>query len=356
MQHEWGMPLSGSSADEVIRSVVRLVQKHGVSRESDGGLEVRELLGVSTVLTNPRARLFVSERHPEIFNPGLAVARFFYLISGSHELDAITFYSPAARRFSDDGLVMPGGSHGFRLFYPSPATDQVESLLRMLREHPERNRSAVAIYRPDDCGSPSVDLTCVMGALFTCKGGRFHTLVNMRANDALRLMWYDLFEFSMLSEYISAQCGFALGKYYHSSFVMMLIGRHALRAAENVVSEVARSPVMDQMPTVGPETRRHLIQRERALRSCVASIPFNEFRRLLDALAREEEPYWADLMVALALQGRYANTEPRTASCEADFLEIPNHMTVASQALENSVRILEMRVGGAPAEPRGAGC
>lgn len=334
-----GAPLRARTAGSLVRAVVAAVAQHGTLRYSDGGLEVQELLAVNTVLADPRARLLRSTSHPEIFNPGLAVARFFYLISGSHDLDTITFYSPAARRFSDDGLTMPGGAHGFRLFYPASSTDQFEGVVRTLTQYPERNRAAVSFYHPEDCGSPTVDLTCVMGAMFTCKANRLQTLVNMRANDALRLLWYDLFEFSMLGEYVASYCGLELGEYYHSSFVMMLIGRSSLDSVDDVIAEDDDSPRMGPMPRVDADTRRHLVKTERAIRAALPGQSFDEFHGMLDRIRQEQHPYWADLFVALALQGRYVHLDAQAALSELSLLQIPEEFTVACETRDSSVRL-----------------
>lgn len=344
-----GAPMAAANADELVRTVVRAVGKYGMPRESDNALEIKETLAVGTVLTNPRARLMLAPNHPQVFNPGLAVARFVYLIAGSHDLDEITFYSPSARRFTDDGLTMPGGAHGYRLFYPSAATDQFTGLVRALREHPERNRAAVSFYHPDDCGSPSKDLTCVMGGIFSCKEGRMRTLINMRANDALRLLWYDLFEFSMLGEFVASFCGFELGEYYHSSFIMMLIGRSAMDIAEDIQGDTDIAPVMPPMPEVGPGTRAHIVRRERAIRARVATDSADAFRRLLDDLRTEEHPYWADLFTALALQGRYVNLPPATAAAELPLLELPETFVLGRETLANSLRIVAQREVAVPA-------
>lgn len=344
LQPEPGLPVSRESADELVRAVVRLVKEQGADRSYDG-VEIRELLSVNAVLTNPRARLFSSTDHPEIFNPGLAVARFFYLLSGDNDIDSIAFYSRAARRFSHDELTMPGGAHGFRLFHPTPARDQIAELVRLLRAEPERNRGAVAVYYPDDCGSEFIDLTCVMGALFTKKEGRLQSLVNMRANDALRLMWHDLFEFSMLGEYLAGLCGLELGSYYHSSFVMMLIGERALEIADPVVEERGQAPEMPAMPPVEDGTRTRLVKLERQLRERIAGAEFDDFRRALDSVSGEE-PYWADLLTTLALQGRYANSDPETTLAELPTLDLPLEFVVTGEAALASERIASTRLAG----------
>jgi len=336
-----GLPFSTDNTDHLVRAVMHAVREYGVIRESDGGLLVQELLSVNTVLTNPRARLFRAPQYPHLFNPGLAVARFFYLISGSNDLEQICFYSPAARRFSDDGITMPGGAHGRRLFYPTAATDQFMGVIKSLQEHPERNRAAVAFYHPDDCGSPSVDLTCVMGGMFSCKEGRMRTLINMRANDTVPLLWYDLFEFSMLGEFIASYCGFELGEYYHSSFVMMVIGKPAMLVADALPNDTSQSPVMAAMPEVAKDTRAHLVHAERRVRSSVAQASFDEFRRLLDKLHDQENSYWADLFTALAVQGRYVHTDPHQGSVELPLLAMPAEYIVSRETLTNSMRIVE---------------
>ena len=339
-----GLPRRAATAAELVRGVVQDVLEEGISRYSDNNLEVRELLSVNTKLVDPLNRLMRSPGQPQIFNPGLAVARFFYLLSGSHDLETIIFYSPAAAKFSDDGLTMPGGAHGFRLFHPISSVNQFDGVRAALSEYPERNRAAVSFYHPSDCGSPTADLTCVMGAMFTRKNGRLQTLVNMRANDALRLLWHDMFEFSMLGEYIARSGGFELGGYYHSSFVMMLIGRSALESAELVIAERESAPAMAPMPAVTRQTRVHLVGREREIRAAVAGLPFARFGDVLSELADQEEPYWADLLTSLALQGRMVHREPLDAAAELEKLSVPADFVVAEETRRNSLKLASARI------------
>jgi hypothetical protein len=180
-----------------------------------------------------------------------------------------------------------------------------------------------------------------MGGLFSCKEGRLRTLINMRANDTLPLLWYDLFEFSMLGEYIASYCGFDLGEYYHSSFIMMVIGRPAMDVAANLCDDTVESPVMAAMPTVRSETRPHLVRLERTIRNSVARVSSDEFRRLIDEIYAAEQPYWADLLTALAIQGRCVHIDRSKASGELAGLTIPDGSTVAHETIRNSLRILE---------------
>jgi thymidylate synthase len=304
-----GAPVVSRDANTLIRQVLQDVIVLGDDHIANvhghhPGQGFRELMNCSAILADPRDRLFSSGADQSLMNPGLAVARFFFMLSGSDRLEDIAFYSNGARRFTDDGLTMPGSSYGHRIFCPEAGVNQFEAAASLMGMRPNTRRAAIAIYQPLDCGRPSNDIPCSMGMVFSPRGRRLHATVLMRANNALRLLCYNIFEFTLLMEFMAAQTGQDLGTYHHFA-VSMHILESDLPAARRVIGETVRAIPMPPMPRVDGEFRARLVREELRLRQRVPFLTSAKLAGVVRELASEYQPYWADLLIALALYGFY---------------------------------------------------
>src|SRR4051812_18136911 len=89
--------------------------------EEVGADPSRELLGYDITVENARARVI---NHPARPLPIVsAVARFVWMMAGNQRLADIEFYEPQVKRYSDDGLVVPGSDYGARLRHSTPGQD-----------------------------------------------------------------------------------------------------------------------------------------------------------------------------------------------------------------------------------------
>ncbi len=295
------------SANQLIRNLIFSVDKYGENfiepkNSPSSGRVNREFLNIQSVLTNPRDRLFTSQIKPEIFNPSLAVAKFFYLLSGSNKIEDIAFYSKGARRYTDDGIVMPG-SHGSRIFYPVVGIDQFEASAHLIREQKSSKRVTLAIYQPNDCGRKSRDIPCIVSITFSPRNGKLHTTAYMRANDVYRILCYDLFEFTMLAEFMAAYADIELGYYYHIVTSMHLRGSDDIAEAPKLVSENVFCQSMPPMPKITGGCRLSLIQQESEVRKKVGVLNISQTYDMIDKISKNNHPYWSDLLTTLAIQG-----------------------------------------------------
>lgn len=310
---------AADDADDLCRQFMDAVAGEGRRRLFQDA-PMHEVWGLSGTLRDPRSRLFTSAIHPEAFNPALAVARWFYLLSGSDRLADITAYSPAAARFTDDGITMPGGSHGARLFHPMAGVDQVERAVATLADLGETTGAVLALHHPTDQVTTTADFICVTSALVTIRDGRVHGMLHMRSNEAFRLLWYDLFEFTMLTEYIAARLGLGLGCYVHSGFVFQITGDADRDRAAAVAAETARSPAMSPMPRIETGDRAIIVGLERRMREAAAHAEDSRFEALMRDVPDNVDLYWADLLCAAALQARLMATPSERRAAVVDRL------------------------------------
>jgi len=290
------------SADALVRQALRdVLDDSAVRASADGkGVEVRELLQWQAVLECPHRRLATSRVHPRLFNPGEAVARFFFSLLGTNSLEHIAFYLPAARGYSADGVLMSGHAHGNRLFQRIGPASQIERAVALLAEG-DISRALMTIHAPTDAGTGPTDLPCVTSLFLFRRGDALHTAAQLRSSDVFRLLLYDLFELTMLQEYVASLCGLALGVFSIGAHAAQIIGRDRAEAARAVAGEVT-SPAaqMAPMPASDEGTRAELARAEARIRYAVASGSTAAIRETLRFIAEDHRA------VARATPGRRA--------------------------------------------------
>ncbi|MCH9643634.1 MAG: thymidylate synthase [Gammaproteobacteria bacterium] len=303
--------IRGDSANELVRKTLRQLGEQGETytsneRSHNANKPILELLNCHLELDNPYHRLAYSDNLPGFFNPGLGVARFIYMISGSDKMNDIAFYTGGVKPYSDDNISVPGSSYGHRIFYPSIGLDQFENAATLIRERRNTKRAAIAVYQPQDCGRTTNDMPCCLNIVFSPRGERLHASVIMRANDAFSVLCYNIFEFTLFFEFFANYTNMTLGTYSHFSVSMHVRGKR-IEDIPLIDYERVHSLPMHKMPLVDKTTRKSLIDEEfnikKAIMSQKESVIFNAAERIVNTY----EPYWADMLITLLAQGTFVN-------------------------------------------------
>jgi thymidylate synthase len=294
------MAISEESASELARRVVADVLAGSLHRTGPQSMHptqnFHEILASVSELTDPRNRLVHS--NGGLFSTGLASARFLFLLSGSRMLGDIMPYSPSVKRFSDDGLTIPGSSYGNRIF--GGDRSQFDSVLGILRLRENTKRAAIDVYTPFDAGRESADIPCVMGVVFVPREDKLSLNLLMRANNAIRLLPYNIFEFTMLLEYTASLTGMSLGRYIHSSTSMHVYSSDVPTARILLDCGKSSPPPMATMPKVHSTTRDEIVAAERRLRAaCLSSA--REVQSEITRLKGELDAYWLDVLFSAAV-------------------------------------------------------
>lgn len=255
-------------------------------------------------------------------SPGLAAARFLYLLTGRRDLRFIVPFSGGARRFSADGIYLGGSAYGAQLFGDQPGTDQIRRCAQIIAARPNTKRAAATLFPPYTGNETSVDVACCLGIVFVPRSGTLDTSVLMRANDALRLLPYNLFEFSMLAELVARLTGLEAGTYRHLAVSMHLRGDGDLKLASEFCASPAPCSTVDmgRMPDLAWETVTALAGLGNALSDCLSGPPGLLESRTPQIVARAQSlagPYWRDVIAAAAARG-LARKVPE-AGCEKLF-------------------------------------
>jgi Thymidylate synthase len=258
-----------------------------------------ELLNCALTLADPRDRILA---HPlRSLNVFSAVGRFVWMMSGSNRLADIEFYEPRARTFSDDGLTVPGSSEGARLINPRPGLNQIENIIEVLKREVNTRRAAVVTYFPEDAGRVSRDIPCTLALVYNVRDGKLHATTVMRANDALRVLPYDLFLFSMLAEFVAVEVGAEFASYYHSSVSMHIYERDIGEATAIAMMPSPESRRMAPMPeTTTWSDILKLVDFEAHVRKNAHEIKTGWQAFVEDAM-KIFDPYWRDFALVLIL-------------------------------------------------------
>ncbi len=179
----------------------------------------KEILNYNLILTNPTQRLLTNNSRG--FNLPGALARFVWMMAANNRLADIEFYwGLKVAGFSDDDFTVPGSSYGARMFNASPGLDQIEAVIKRLKEDPSTRRAAVSIYHPIDAIRNSKDIPCTFGVFYHIRDNKLISTVVMRSNNAFILLPYNIFEFSLLAEIIAKEVGVEMGSMYYNALSM----------------------------------------------------------------------------------------------------------------------------------------
>lgn len=178
----------------------------------------------------------------------------------------------------------------------------------VLPVRPNTKRAAAALFPPYTGHETSVDVACCLGIVFVPRSGTLEASVIMRANDALRLLPYNLFEFSMLAELVARLTGLEAGTCRHFAVSMHLRGHGDLQLASEFCAGPAPDGTIDMgpMPDLTWDTVTALADLANTLSDCLSGPPGLIGSSTPEILSRSQSlagPYWRDVIAAAAARG-----------------------------------------------------
>jgi hypothetical protein len=171
---------------------------------------------------------------------------------GSNSLAEIVHYEPRAAGFSDDGITVPGSSDGARLLGINSQVNQLKALTQLMATEVNTRRASAVIYEPFDAGRQSRDVPCALSVTFNVRSNVLHMTTTMRANNALTLLPYDVFFFSLVGEITACRLGVAAGSHHHSAVSMHYYADESPRVRE-ILAKGAPS-VLPKLPVITPDS------------------------------------------------------------------------------------------------------
>lgn len=231
------MKLSYRNATAALPDLCREVLRYGLDVPSRNG-NTRELTMLQVELNQPWPLEITSvDRNVSI---AAQIAETMWVLSGRNDVEWLAHYLPQAPKFSDDGETWRGGYgprlRSFRGQMDSnscvPRVDQLQHVLKLLKEDPTTRRAVMSIYDPGIDTEPGKDIPCNNWLHFLGRDGKLNLHVAIRSND---LMWgwsgINSFEWSALLVIVAGLVGQEVGSVTFSISSLHLYERHFEKAS-----------------------------------------------------------------------------------------------------------------------------
>ena len=221
------------------------------------GQKIKEKLGVSFTIRNPRDRIpYVAGRK---FSVSYMVAELLWYLSANNKTEWISKYSAFWKDISDDG-VTANSAYGARLFEKHPKIAdgrycQWQYILSELNRDSDSRRAVMHLRVPSDSIDATLDVPCTLSLQFFIRSEELHMIVNMRSSDLVFGIAYDIPAFTLFQEILAGQLGVGLGTYTHMSNSLHIYESH-FEMVENILERENRSIKLHEahgpMPPLGP--------------------------------------------------------------------------------------------------------
>jgi len=220
------------------------------------GQKIKEKLGVSFTIRNPRDRIpYVAGRK---FSISYMVAELLWYLSANDKTEWISKYSAFWKDISDDG-VTANSAYGARLFEKHPKIAdgryrQWQYVVNELNRDSDSRRAVMHLRVPADSIDAALDVPCTLSLQFFIRNEELHMIVNMRSSDLIFGIAYDIPAFTLFQEILAGQLGVGLGTYTHMSNSLHIYERH-FEMVENILKREDRSIGLHEdhgpMPPIG---------------------------------------------------------------------------------------------------------
>lgn len=243
--------------------IYHINQLQTASESKPRGMKIKEYLGVSFSVANPRDR--ITNNPFRQMSLSFAFGEFLWYLRGSDRLDIIEYYSKMYPSFSDDKITV-NGAYGTRIF--GGELSQWEQVKSILMRDPDSRQAVISIYQPRDLFSSSLDIPCTCVLQYFIRNGQLNAITYMRSNDIYLGMPYDIFSFTMLQEMLSLELNVTLGSYTHMVGSLHVYEKHFNIFDSLVETENPSDQSMSTMTNeaVTSEQIALILQAEHALR------------------------------------------------------------------------------------------
>jgi len=270
------------SIEDVLSGGMR-VESVGDKSSITSGKASRELLGYNFSVSNILTRIIdIPERKVHIAS---SIGFFLWILRGSSKLSEIEYYNPIASKLSDDGKTHRG-AYGTRLgLYVDDNVlwtgrrNQVEDVIERLTQDRNSRRAFLSVYDPylDSVPDPTKDYPCTIGYHLIIRNGYLDMTCMMRSQSVVMVMPYDIFNNTMLQEYIAKRLCVSPGIYRHlassyhildTDFEMNLANSIVEKFEWNGNNDILRKemPFMDLEGDVAKEAWEWVIEKEKLIR------------------------------------------------------------------------------------------
>jgi thymidylate synthase len=319
------MYVRAKTIDDLLRRVYKaLINGRDLIVPTKG--EATEVRGALLRLSNPRARLSITETKGTLFS---ALGELLWYLSGSDRADQIAYYISIYKDFAEkDGSV--NGAYGPRLF-SLRGINQYANVTAALQKNDSR-QAVLQLFSAEDINEKFKDTPCTCTLQFFKRGAKLDLMVHMRSNDAFAGLPHDVFAFTMMQEIMARSLGLRLGEYIHSvgSLHLYTADKRKVRAylseGWQEATEMPRMPAGDPWPDI-----RKLLAAEAIIRS--------RKKAQVDTYSHD---YWTDLDRLLRIFAITRAKRKLPMKRKRELVQLKNQMS--SRVYVSYIRKRERRV------------
>jgi thymidylate synthase len=235
------MYITSNNMNHLYYELVKQVNENPDFVSNPRGMNTKESLASTFMLTNPRARLIDSKERK--VNYSFAVGELIWYLSANNSLSFIKRYNSRLEQFSDDGFTL-NSAYGLRIFGTNNSREnsQFQNAIIELTKDRSSRRAIVHILDKNEAFNKSKDIPCTCTLQFFIRDNKLHLHTHMRSNDVFWGVPYDVFSFTVIQEIMTdlLNCvdGFnlELGNYYHTAGSLHIYERH-FKDAEKILEE-----------------------------------------------------------------------------------------------------------------------
>lgn len=220
---------------------------------SPRGQKIKEVIGVSFTITNPRDRIpYVIGRK---FSVTYMIAELVWYLSGNNSTEWISNYSAFWSNISDDGTTA-NSAYGARLFKKHEKIaqgrfTQFQYVIDELHKDPDSRRAVMHLRVPDDSIDANLDVPCTLALQYFIRDNKLHQTVTMRSSDLIFGIAFDIPAFTVFQEIIANELGVEVGTYTHTSNSLHIYEKH-FGMVEQILDNQNKELSLNLANTIGP--------------------------------------------------------------------------------------------------------
>lgn len=198
------------SVQELYQKVGKDLLKYGES-VNPRGMETIELNNVMIEMKFPNNNLVY--HNDRKFSLIYGVTESLLLGLPNNELIYYSKINPNIKNYSDDEEHLQG-SYGYRI------ADSIKDVVNILKNDMNTRQAVLDIHMNHDTRLSSIngskDIPCTLNLIFSIRNNKLNLTINMRSNDIIYGLPYDIFMFTNLQQVIANELKIKTGRYIHN--------------------------------------------------------------------------------------------------------------------------------------------
>lgn len=188
--------------------LIEWINEYG-SETAPRGMKTVEILDAHLIVRNPRDRIIFDPVRK--MNIAFAIADWIQVMAGDDSVEFLSHFAERIKDFANPKRPSEiGGAYGPRIRH------RIEGIVALLTADPDSRQAIIVVYNPADYNEQSHIIPCTLSLQFLVRHGALEMIANMRSNDAVWGLTYDVFMFTMIQEYIANRLKLPLGEYHHN--------------------------------------------------------------------------------------------------------------------------------------------